>query len=355
MASQTHPKGGRIFSRGRKWYAACYVGGVEKVRRGGTKKEASAVLSQLQRERDEGIGYIPLSAVLDLYGRNVAARRKVNTVRSFREGEKILLDEFGASYNVFDLTKERINDLLESRHKGQGLAPITANKPAKTLRAALRYAVPDLLKEVPLKVPTLQEVQRKPRILTVKQFKKLRNSCVHPAARLAIVLAYQTGLRHDEIVSGLRIRDFGGTAEGDIYTIDVRAHGSWTPKAHAERSIPMPESAIHEVAIYLANEHPFYHEPDAPLVCWGVSAPRRYRDLYEPVRAAFQAAGLHNKANKSGLHQCRRTFASHLLTGGADLKTVMELGGWSTIEAVQRYLASTDELKVGAMSLLDVE
>jgi hypothetical protein len=33
----------------------------------------------------------------------------------------------------------------------------------------------------------------------------------------------------------------------------------------------------------------------------------------------------------------------------------MELGGWSTIEAVQRYLASTDELKVGAMSLLDVD
>ena len=130
MASQTHPKGGRIFSRGRKWYAACYVGGVEKVRRGGTKKEASAVLSQLQRERDEGIGYLPLSAVLDLYGRNVAARRKVNTVRSFREGEKILLDEFGGSYNVFDLTKERINDLLESRTR------VKASR--RSLRTSLR-------------------------------------------------------------------------------------------------------------------------------------------------------------------------------------------------------------------------
>jgi hypothetical protein len=63
-------------------------------------------------------------------------------------------------------------------------------------------------------------------------------------APVGYVLAYQTGLRHDEIVSGLRVRDFGGTAEGDVYTIDVRAHGSWTPKAHAERSVPMPETAI---------------------------------------------------------------------------------------------------------------
>ena len=52
---------------------------------------------------------------------------------------------------------------------------------------------------------------------------------------------------------------------------------------------------------------------------------------------------------------CRRTFASHLLSGGADLKTVMELAGRSTIEAVQRFLASTDELKVGAMSMLEVD
>jgi hypothetical protein len=44
-----------------------------------------------------------------------------------------------------------------------------------------------------------------------------------------------------------------------------------------------------------------------------------------------------------------------LLSGGTDLKTVMEMGGWSTIEAVQRYLASTNDLKRRAAGLLEVD
>jgi hypothetical protein len=41
---------------------------------------------------------------------------------------------------------------------------------------------------------------------------------------------------------------------------------------------------------------------------------------------------------------CRRTFARRLLSAAHDLNTVMDLDSWSTIEAVQQYLASTDEL-----------
>ncbi|MBJ17816.1 MAG: site-specific integrase [bacterium] len=47
----------------------------------------------------------------------------------------------------------------------------------------------------------------------------------------------------------------------------------------------------------------------------------------------------------------RRSFASHLLDGGIDLITVCAIGGWSTIEACQRYLATTDELKPDAVSV----
>ncbi len=357
MASRAHSKGGRTYQRGKVWYAACYVKGIEKVKLGGTQKEALTALAQLQRERDEGRDYVPLGDILTLYGNNVAATRKANTLRSFREGERILLTEFGADFCVHDLTRAAINNLLKRRVSGKcenkPLAAITANKPAKTLRAALKYAVAEeMLKGMPLIVPTLTETKKKPRTLSKRQFQKVRNACTHPGARLAIVLAYQAGLRHDEIVH-LRVRDLQ-YHPNDVFTVDIRAYGDWTPKAHAERSVVLPETAWSEVRHYLGR-HAFSEKKDSPLIYWGNTKPRRYADLYVPVREAFKRANVYSKLDKSGLHMCRRSFASHLLSGGADLKTVMEMGGWSTIEAVQRYLASTDELKRRAAGILEVD
>lgn len=89
-----------------------------------------------------------------------------------------------------------------------------------------------------------------------------------------------------------------------------------------------------------------------PLIHWGETKPHRYRDLYKQVREGFKAAGLYDREAKSGLHMCRRSSASHLLASGYDLKAVMELGGWSTIEAAQRYLVSTDPVKLAAVDSL---
>ena len=353
MASEKHPNGGRIFQRGKQWWASCYVSGIEMVKRGGTKKDALAVLESLQRGRDEGKDYVPLGDILAFYGQKVSTTRKANTLRSFREGEAILLDEFGADFCVHDLTRADLNDLLK-RRTARNLAPITANKPCKVLRAALRYAVVEKkLREMPIVVPTLTETKKKPRILSQRAFRKVRNACEHKAAKLALILAYQCGLRHDEIVSGLRIRDVQYHPD-DVFTLEVRAHGGWTPKAHAERGVVIPETAFDAIRTHLAN-HKFKDDKDAPLICYGVTRPYRYRDLYEPVREAFKAANIYSQTDKSGLHMCRRSFASHLLSGGTDLKTVMEMGGWSTIEAVQRYLASTTELKRRAAGLLEVD
>jgi site-specific recombinase XerD len=36
-------------------------------------------------------------------------------------------------------------------------------------------------------------------------------------------------------------------------------------------------------------------------------------------------------------HTLRHTFASRLVMAGVDLRTVQELGGWSSLDLVQRY------------------
>ena len=57
---------------------------------------------------------------------------------------------------------------------------------------------------------------------------------------------------------------------------------------------------------------------------------------------------------KTGLHVCRRSFASRLLEQGESLATVKEMGGWSTIEACERYRSSTTAIKVRVAAGLNV-
>jgi integrase len=58
---------------------------------------------------------------------------------------------------------------------------------------------------------------------------------------------------------------------------------------------------------------------------------------YRSIRTAFQTAC--RRAGLKGVtpHVLRHTFASRLVMAGVDLRTVQELGGWSSLDLVQRY------------------
>jgi integrase len=60
-------------------------------------------------------------------------------------------------------------------------------------------------------------------------------------------------------------------------------------------------------------------------------------DPYRSIRTTFQTA-----CRKAGLkdvtpHVLRHTFASRLAMAGVDPRTIQELGGWSSLEMVERY------------------
>lgn len=58
-----------------------------------------------------------------------------------------------------------------------------------------------------------------------------------------------------------------------------------------------------------------------------------YRTIWEPFKAACRRAGLKDVTP----HTLRHTFASRLAMAGVDLRTIMELGGWASLDMVQRY------------------
>jgi len=58
---------------------------------------------------------------------------------------------------------------------------------------------------------------------------------------------------------------------------------------------------------------------------------------YRSFRTAFKTACRHADLKDVTPHVLRHTFASRLVMKGVDLRTVQELGGWSSLELVQRY------------------
>ncbi len=73
----------------------------------------------------------------------------------------------------------------------------------------------------------------------------------------------------------------------------------------------------------------------------------RLTDISEQVRTAYRAAGL----EPQGCHILRRTWATRLLRGGADIELVRKLGGWSSLEVMRSYLSSDDAAAREAIEL----
>ncbi len=76
--------------------------------------------------------------------------------------------------------------------------------------------------------------------------------------------------------------------------------------------------------------------------------------LRDNVRAFMAAC---ERARLSGVtpHVLRHTFASWLAMAGTDLRTIQELGGWRSIQMVERYAHLSDDHKREAIDSLSRE
>ena len=121
----------------------------------------------------------------------------------------------------------------------------------------------------------------------------------------------------------------------------MRAHG----KGSKERIVPLGSQAAAAVRRYLRSGRP-------ELV--GTSEERKLfvnqrgggltrQGLYKIIRGHAKAAGLDRKMSP---HTLRHTFATHLLSGGCDLRSVQEMLGHADVSTTQLYThLSNDEIK----------
>jgi integrase/recombinase XerC len=152
---------------------------------------------------------------------------------------------------------------------------------------------------------------------------------------VAIVeLLYATGARVSEIC-GLDIENL------DFHRNTIRVLG----KGNKERMIPMGAPAVKALNTYINEARPqLANDKSARALFLGARGKRIDQRAVRTV--VYEALSALEGVERMGPHALRHSAATHLLEGGADLRTVQEILGHSSLATTQIYThVSTDRLR----------
>jgi site-specific recombinase XerD len=180
--------------------------------------------------------------------------------------------------------------------------------------------------------------RRLPRVLRLDQVEAL---LVAPQAgtpeglrdRALLELLYASGARISELV-GLDVDAM------DLASATARLHG----KGSKDRILPIGDPACDAVERYLADGRPVHAAGAGQAQQPALFLDRRGRRLHDrAARSAVERAGLEAGLGRVTPHTLRHSYATHLLQGGADLRSVQELLGHEALSTTQRYTHLTRE------------
>jgi integrase/recombinase XerD len=191
--------------------------------------------------------------------------------------------------------------------------------------------------------------QRLPRVLSREEVAHLLDAPSGTGAlalrdRALLELMYACGLRVSE-VTGLTLAD---VLEDDAL---LRARG----KGSKERVVPIGSKAMHALHAYLTRGRPLL--AGRTSAAGAESAKRGARTvflnsrgdsltrqgLYKIIQGHAQSAGLGDRMSP---HTLRHSFATHLLAGGCDLRSLQEMLGHADLSTTQVYThLSAERLK----------
>ena len=298
----------------------------------------------------------PLDGLSDHPARALAARwatflshdrrRSPHTVRAYIATAHRFLDFLGrhrgeeiGRYTLLTVPASDLRAFLADR-RGGGLGNSSAAREMSAVRAFLTFAA-----EEAGNIPQLPRTRapRRPRTLP------------RPASPAdAQALAQEAGSASEEWIgardtaillllygSGLRV------AEAMSLTANVLPVGRAlrvTGKRGKTRVVPVVEAVREAIAAY-ARACPWPLTGTGPLFVGARGGPLNADLVRRAVRSARQRLGLPDTLTP---HALRHSFATHLLAGGADLRSLQELLGHASLSSTQIYT------QVDAAQLLDI-
>ncbi len=261
------------------------------------------------------------------------------TVRAYR-GDLLLFERFCSRAQVADY--KDIDHRLLRRYlanlQTRGYSRSTVARRSSAVRGYFRYLVRrGYLESDPASALSPPRRDRRlPRVLRhdevdeaeARQRKRLYGTALRDLA--LVELLYATGMRVGELAA-LDIKDI------DLERGEVRVLG----KGRKERVLPVHDAARQLVADYVETERPVLAagatagEGDGDPLFLSVKGGRLSdRGVRRVVERFFR--GLEG-GKRISPHTLRHTFATHMLQGGADLRTVQELLGHVDLSTTQIY------------------
>lgn len=240
---------------------------------------------------------------------------------------------------IADISRKNIIDFLIYLKKSQ-MAVSSIARHLVTIKVFFRFlTLENMIKEditAVIDSPRIWNIL--PEILTQSQINDLLDApdVTKPLDirdKAALELIYSCGLRISELV------------DLKIFNINLNIpYLKCLGKGDKERILPIGKRAKDILEIYLENVRPKLNKNDSKYVFLNRSGDQITRQrLWQRIKFYVKKAGIPQNVSP---HTLRHSFATHLLSAGADLRIVQELLGHASISTTQIYThVDKDRLK----------
>ncbi len=244
-----------------------------------------------------------------------------------------------------------LEDMAEATHPiirgwvvalmGQELDPRTVNRKVACLRSYYKFLLRTgrIQANPMLRVKAPKMAKKLPEFVPEDALNGLLNSFQFPDTyagyrdQLMLELLYGTGIRLSELM---------GIAAADVSLpgATVRVTG----KGNKQRVVPLNPSLLQVLERYYAKRAHEFGAAPGPLLLTDKGEPLYEKLVYRTVK--HYLSQITTSAAQQHPHALRHAFATHLLGKGADLNSIKELLGHSSLAATQVYThLSVDRLK----------
>jgi integrase/recombinase XerD len=161
--------------------------------------------------------------------------------------------------------------------------------------------------------------------------KNYKNDFAEIRNNIILEILYQTGIRRAELI-GLKDSDF------NFFSLTLRIVG----KGNKERIIPIGDYATNALRVYINEYLPVKREAKQLFVNNHYKKMTR-QGIFKMLKKLAREKGIKKDFSP---HTLRHSFASHLLSHGADLRSIQEMLGHSSISTTEIYLyVDTQEIR----------